>query len=234
MRKNSRTTSVLIPFALGLICGLIPTKARAQYHDPVRMDAPLSCTIPASQRRQEEGCYITAVEILKTLPKSPLFWHLYTYPTREAAERAKGTSSGTVVESMGKIWLFKIAPSDWQPASGQKAAIIGPLPDFAAKEYEARYLESISLASARPGHTPVHRHPGDEAWYVVSGAQCMQTPEKTFLIREGETGLVPAGTPMMLTRMSNSERAITLVFQDASLPWMTKTNDWKPTTACPQ
>jgi len=138
------------------------------------------------------------------------------------------------VNSLGKIWLFKIAPVDWRPASGQKVATVGPLPHFEATEYEARYLESISITSASPGHTPVHRHPGVEAWYVLSGAQCMQIPGKTFLIREGETGLVPAGTPMVLTRVASSERAVTLVFQDANLPWMTKANDWQPSEACPQ
>ena len=222
----------LLPWlALASVCVGVPN-SNAQYHDPVRMDVPSSCTIPASQRKQEEGCYITAIESIKSLPKGPLFWHLYTYRTHEAAERAKGNSSGTVVNSLGKIWLFKIAPADWRPGNGQRVALVGPLPGFDAKEYEARYLESIS--GAGPGHTPVHRHPGVEAWYVLSGAQCMQTPEKTFLIREKETGLVPAGAPMMLTRIKGPERALVLVLQDDSQPWMTFAKDWKPTTACPQ
>lgn len=220
--------------ALGPVIALVTPASKAQFHDPVRLDAPLSCTIPASDRKQEAGCYITAIELLKSLPEGPLFWHLYTYPTHEAAERAKGDSSGTVANSLGRIWLFKIAPEDWRPPSGQKVAVVGPLPHFEAKEYEARYLESISIMSTGPGHTPIHRHPGVEAWYVLTGGQCMQTPEKTFLIREGETGLVPAGEPMMLTRVANSERAITLVFQDANRPWMTKANDWTPTIACPR
>ena len=225
--------SYLLPLlALASVCGLAAPNSNAQYHDPVRMDVPSSCTIPASQRKQEEGCYITAIELMKTLPKGLLFWHLYTYPTHEAAERAKGNSSGTVVNSLGKIWLFKIAAPDWQPTSGQKVAMVGPLPGFDAKEYEARYLESVS--GAGPGQTPVHRHPGVEAWYVLSGAQCMQTPEKTFLIGEKETGLVPAGAPMMLTRIKGPERALVLVLQDDSQPWMTFAKDWKPTTACPQ
>jgi len=219
--------------ALGPVIALVAPASTAQFHDPVRLDAPLSCTIPASQRRQETGCYITAIEVLKNLPKGPLFWHLYTYPTREAAERAKGNSSGTVVNSLGKIWLFKIAPADWQPASGQKVAMAGPLPRFEAKEYEARYLEGIRPAS-HGGHTPVHRHPGVEAGYGLSGAQCMQTPGKTFVIHEGETGFVPAGVPMELTPLPRPERSLVLVLQDDSQPWMTKANDWKPSEACPQ
>lgn len=226
--KDCTLTSVVLSMAVALTA----SAAKAQYHDPVRLDAPTSCTIPANQRRQEDGCYVTAITVLKTLPKGPLFWHIYTYPTREAAEQAKGDSTATIVNSLGKIWLFKIAPADWRSTSGQRVAIVGPLPGFDAKEYEARYLESIS--GAGPAHTPIHRHPGVEAWYVLSGAQCMQTPEKTFLIRDKETGLVPAGAPMMLTRIKGPERALVLVLQDDSQPWMTKANDWKPTTACPQ
>ncbi len=217
--------------ALAVACAITPSEAKAQFHDPVRLDAPLSCTIPASQRRQEAGCYITAIEILKHLPQGPLFWHLYTYPTREAAEQAKKSSTGTVVDSLGKIWLFQVAPEDWRPASGKKVAMVGPLPHFEAKEYEARYLEAITTTG---GHTPVHRHPGVEAWYVVSGAQCMQTPEKTFVIHAGETGLVPAGVPMILTPLGHPERTLVLVFQDANQPWMAFAKDWTPTDACRQ
>lgn len=234
MKQRDKRNFALASLALGFICGLMPTSARAQFRDPVRLDAPFSCTIPVSQRRQEAGCYITAIEPLKNLPKGPLFWHLYTYPTMEEAERAKGSSTGTVVNSLSKIWLFKIAPADWKPASGRKVAVIGPLPRFEAKEYEARYLESIKLAPAPGGHTPVHRHPGVEAWYVVSGGQCMQIPDKTFFIRAGETGLVPAGVPMMLTPLPHPERTLVLVLQDANQPWMTKANDWKPSAPCAQ
>lgn len=232
MKKKVTNGYVLSLVALAFVCVLTAPNSNAQYHDPVRMNAPSSCTIPASQRKQEEGCYITAIELMKSLPKGPLFWHLYTYPTREAAQRARGNSSATVVNSLGEIWLFNVAPADWRPAAGQRVAMVGPLPRFKATEYEARYLESISGAGA--GHTPVHRHPGVEAWYVLSGAQCMQTPGKTFLIREKETGLVPAGAPMMLTRIKGPERAIVLLLQDDSQPWMTFAKDWKPTTACPQ
>ena len=37
-----------------------------------------------------------------------LYWHIYTYPTRAAAEAARGTH-GTVVEVFGKHWLYTIA-----------------------------------------------------------------------------------------------------------------------------
>ena len=35
------------------------------------------------------GCYLTATETLDRLPAGELFWHLYEYPTRAAADAAK-------------------------------------------------------------------------------------------------------------------------------------------------
>jgi hypothetical protein len=51
---------------------------------------PGGCNTPVSQRTSEVGCYLTATEVLGALPQGPLFWHLYLYPTRAAAEAAKG------------------------------------------------------------------------------------------------------------------------------------------------
>ena len=53
---------------------------------------------PVSQRASEVGCYLTATQVLGELPPGPLFWHLDVYPTRAAAEAAKGPR-GSVVES---------------------------------------------------------------------------------------------------------------------------------------
>ncbi len=48
------------------------------------------CQQPISQRTTESGCWVTAKEALGQLPQRPIFWHLDTYPTRAAAETAKG------------------------------------------------------------------------------------------------------------------------------------------------
>lgn len=195
--------------------------------------SPSSCTIPVSERKQEEGCYVLANEALESLPPSPLFWHLYTYPTTAAASQAKGTSSGSVVESFGKIWLFELAPAEWKPPSGERVAVIGPLPVTPAKKYFARYMESIEAPTVTG--TPVHTHPGPEAWYLLHGAQCLRTPNRTFVIHAGETGFVPGGEPMILKPSGTEPRhSIVLVLHDAAQPWRTKTEVWKPQSQCPQ
>lgn len=194
---------------------------------------PFSCTMPVSERTQESGCYIIALEALKSLPAKPLFWHIYSYRSLEAAERAKAKGMGTAVESLGRAWLFNIAPADWSPKSGKREAVIGPLSVVAGKTYVARYMESIIPPG--PGGTPVHRHPGPEAWYLLAGIQCIRTPGKTVLLHAGDTAFVAGGVPMTLTHSESvTRRALVLVLQDESQPWMTKANDWKPDTQCPE
>src|SRR4051794_23596044 len=84
---------------------------------------------PVSQRSGgagDLGCWIISADPIGVLAKSTVFWHLDTYPTTAAAEAAKGPQ-GTVVEALGKIWLFTIAEAGWQPTSGVRVAKIGPL-----------------------------------------------------------------------------------------------------------
>jgi len=218
-----------------------PSLVRAQIHNvavpnrPLRAgnSCPTCCAMPVSERTQEEGCYVLANDELDSLPSGPLYWHLYTYPNMTAASEAKETSTETVVMSFGKAWLFNIAPASWRPSTGERVAVIGPLPIPPAPKYFARYMESVE-ASTVTG-TPVHTHPGPEAWYLLGGAQCLRTPSKTFVIHAGETGFVPGDEPMVLKPAGTEARhSIVLVLHDASLPWRTKTQAWKPQTQCPQ
>jgi hypothetical protein len=191
------------------------------------------CEVLASQRAKETGCYLLAKQPLRKLPAKEVFWHLYAYPTRAAAEAARSGSAGTVVESLGKIWLFTIAGSNWRPPAGDRVAVIGPLPVVNGKSYVARYMEAV-FPPNQAIQTAVHQHSGPEAWYVVTGAQCLRTPESVLVLRAGEGGFVRPGPSMMLTSIgTETRRAVLLVLHDASQPWMTITSDWTPTTQCP-
>ena len=192
---------------------------------------PGECNVPARQRGGEVGCYLSATETLGALPDDARFWHIYNYPTRAAAEAVKGPR-GTVVEAFGKVWLYNIAASTWKPAGGDRVAVVGPLPISAGTNYTARYMEAVFPANMG---TPVHVHSGAEAWYVVSGAQCLETPDGFKVLRAGESGLVPAGPPMRLSSVgTDTRRSVLLVLHDTAQPWMTNTGDWKPKGLCPQ
>jgi len=58
---------------------------------------------PASERTDEpRPACSTGSDKLGRLSDGPVFWHLDVYPTRAAAETAKGPR-GTVIESLGKV-----------------------------------------------------------------------------------------------------------------------------------
>jgi hypothetical protein len=58
-----------------------------------------------TERISEVGCYVDANEPLGELPTEPIFWHIYNFPSRAAADSAKPLH-WTVIESFGKIWLY--------------------------------------------------------------------------------------------------------------------------------
>ena len=91
--------------------GETPTEGRSSGED-----ARMRC-VPATER-EEFGCFIVATEPLGRLPTGAVFWHLVRYPTRAAAEAARGPRS-TVVESLGASWLFAIADAGWRPVGGR-------------------------------------------------------------------------------------------------------------------
>ena len=97
-------------------------------------------------------------------------------------------------------------------------AVIGPLLLPRASRYVARYMEA-TFPPSQGMMTTVHRHSGPEAWYMLSGAQCLRTPENTIVLRSGEGGLVPPGPPMVLTSIGpETRRDLFLVLHDTSEP----------------
>src|SRR5262245_1904280 len=62
---------------------------------------------PVKERASETGCWILASAALGKLSTTSIYWHLHSYPSRAAADAAKGPRS-TVVEALGEVWLFSI------------------------------------------------------------------------------------------------------------------------------
>ena len=185
---------------------------------------------PVSQRTSEVGCWIVAHEPMGRLTAPQAFWHLDTYPSRAAADAAKGPR-GIIVESLGKIWLLTIESKDWRPSSGNRIAEIGPLAVIAGESYSAQYMEAIF----NPGMTaPAHVHSGPEAWYTLAGETCLETPQGKQIGRAGsDYVIVPGGPPMHLTATGTEQRrALVLILHDSSKPATTPVHDWSPKGLC--
>ncbi len=196
-------------------CGAaLPGSAQPAHHSGPYAAA---CLPVAERAGREVGCWITAREALGELPHAtPLHWHLDAYPSRAAAEAAKGPR-GTVVESLGRVWLFTVAE-------------VGPLPTREGVRYVAQYMEGVSPPSAR---SIVHRHPGPEAWHNVAGRMCVESPEGRMVAGPGESAFVPEGVPHMLTGLgAEQRRSLVIVLHDASHPASAPAHDWTPQGLC--
>ena len=214
-----------------VVAGPSPAKAQPAPDAAVYSTACL----PVAQRAgREAGCWITAEQSLGELPHAtPLHWHLDTYPNRAAAETATGPRS-TVVESLGRVWLFTVAEAGWRPTPGgsrsERVAEVGPLPTREGVRYVAQYMEGVSPPGAR--NIP-HRHPGTEAWYNLAGRMCVETPEGRGVVGPGETSFVPEGVPHMLTSIgAEQRRSLVIVLRDASRSGSVPAHDWTPQGLC--
>ncbi len=201
------------------------------FHPPAVRAQAVECE-PVSQRAGRTlGCFITAREELGALPRdSALFWQIDSFAARPAAEASQGSRS-TVVESLGQVWLFTIAPAAWRPRGGTHVATIGPLPLVDASAFAAVYMEGVF----QPGmQTKAHRHPGVEAWYTLEGEQCLETPGGVIVQRAGDPGMmVPGGVPMRLTGTGTSiRRSLVLILQDSAKARSVPASDWVPKGLC--
>jgi hypothetical protein len=151
------------------------------------------------------------------LPAGPLFWRLENFSTREQAQAAAGLWA-LVAESGGKVWLFTLGPSGGSTAGGTKVAEVGPIAKVVATQYLLRFNEG----SGPPGSiTPVHTHPGSEAFYVIAGESSSHTPHGVMRVGAGhaETGH-GADTPMQVSSSGATDlHSLAMFVVDASKPF---------------
>lgn len=200
------------------------------------------CETPVSERKAELGCYTTAIQEHGVLPRTRLYWHIDTFPDRASADANKDKRS-TVVDGHGKHWLFTIAEQSWRPRAGARVAIIGPLEVEEGVPYTSHYLETVISPGFQEATGNGHRHPGPEAWYVVSGGQCLETPNGVMVGRAGQSMLAPEGWPMGISSVGTElRRAVVLVLHKSAEPYVLAVDaspdaphaQWKPKGLCPK
>ncbi len=120
---------------------------------------------------------------LAQLPAGPLYWRIEVFPTLGEAQAAAGPTS-LAAAIAAKAWLFTLGPKGGATTGGSKIAEVGPVPAIAASEYLLR----INHASGPPGaKTPVHTHPGSEAFYVLAGKLGQRTPHGVAYAEAGQS-----------------------------------------------
>lgn len=179
--------------AAGFLAGLPPAAAQQFY------------VKPAAEKK------------ISQLPPGPLYWRVENFPTLESAQAAAGPTA-LAVAAAGKFWLFTLGPSGGATPGGSKVAEIGPVPPISAPEYLLR----INNTGGPPGaKTPVHTHPGSEAFYVLSGRLGQKTAQGENHVAAGQSmnGQV-ADTPMEVFSSGTTDlNALVMFVVDATKPF---------------
>jgi hypothetical protein len=154
---------------------------------------------------------------LKQLPGGTLFWRVETFPSLAQAQAATGPAS-LAAEVHGKAWLFTLGAKGGSTPGASKVTEIGPVPPLSAPEYLLR----INYTGGPEGvKTPIHTHPGSEAFYVLTGRLGQQTPHGTMHADEGTTmNGHGADTPMQVFSAGPGElNALVMFVVDAMRPF---------------
>ena len=162
---------------------------------------------------------VTAVtgKKLRQLPDGPLYWRLENFPILLQAQSAAGETS-LAAEIAGKAWLFTLGPKGGSTPGGSKVAEIGPVPAFSAPEYLLRINTGTGPFAAT---TPVHMHPGSEAFYVLTGRLTQKTPLGIVDVAVGQAqpGRRP-GVPMQIVSTGLDDLlALVMFVVDATAPF---------------
>jgi hypothetical protein len=174
-----------------------------------------------------------AVKPFTTLPTGVLFLRLENFSTMKAAQAA-AVSTSAVVEWAGKIWLVTLGPKGGQSSGGTLVAEIGPVPEIPPA---TSYVLDVNEADFGPEMKAevaqqVHMHPGPEIFFLLTGEQCLETPNGATRARAGQGMVAPANTPMQLNITGLSKRdAFFVVVHDAAKPRVTP-SDWQPSGIC--
>jgi len=140
-------------------------------------------TLAAAQTEPKLVIKPVAEKKLEQLPAGPLYWRIENFPTLAQARAAEGPTS-LAAEIAGEVWLFTLGAKGGSTPGGSKVAEIGPVPPVAAPEYLLR----INHASGPPGaKTPVHSHPGSEAFYVLAGRLGQRTSHGVSYAAAGQS-----------------------------------------------
>jgi hypothetical protein len=182
------------------------------------------------KRPPNTDCAILVHKNFDALPPGLLVWRFENFPTTDAAQRAS-TPASAVVEAGGKVWLLTLAAKGVRSKGATFVAeteLLPPIPS--GPSYEIVVAEANLGPEAK---VMTHKHSGPETWFLLTGEQCVELPDRAVRGRAGQTPTsAPAETPMKLNIIGPAKRdALFLVVHDSSKPWNTFV-DWQPKGLC--
>jgi hypothetical protein len=151
------------------------------------------------------------------LPDGTLFWRIENFADGAEAQAAAGPWT-LVTEADGKVWSFTLTTQPGTTGRGTKVADVGPIPRVSA----SKYLLRINQATGVPGsQTPIHTHPGSEAFYVLRGEQSIRGPADMLRVRVGQAEAGRgANVPMQVSSSGDTDLVALVMFVvDATKPF---------------
>ena len=187
------------------------------------------CVEDSPERHGGVGCsYVANKELSGTL-REPLYWHIDRFDDGDKAQAAVGPDS-VAFDGHGAWWLVSVESTVDNHHGGihVNQVLLPPLPP--ARKYSMLVISSyipVGLTSR------VHHHSGVEAFYVVDGEQCLETPSRAYPMKKGDVLVLPTGITMqMVVTGATPRRALAAVIYDASQPPTTPSENAPALMAC--
>ena len=154
---------------------------------------------------------------LKQLPAGPLYWLVENFPTLAQAQAAAARRRSRS-RSRARSGCSRSAPRAARRPAPAKVVEVGPVPPITAAEYLLRINNSFGPPGSK---TPVHTHPGSEAFYVLTGRLGQKTPHGVSHAEAGKTmNGHGADMPMEVFSSGTSDmNALVMFVVDASRPF---------------
>ena len=173
--------------------------------------------IPSAAAQQPLSIKPLAEKKVAELPAGELFWRVENFSTVEQAQAAAGPDS-LVAQAAGRVWLFTLGRTGQKSSGGDKVAEVGPILRISAREYLLRINEARGAPGAK---TAVHRHPGSEAFFVLSGEQSIRSPKGEMRIKAGQAEAGQgADTAMLVSSVGSTDlHALVMFVVDATRPF---------------
>jgi len=177
------------------------------------------CVENSPERRGEIGCSIVERKPLPATLKEPAFWHIDQFYSAEHAKASLGPSS-IAFEAHGTWWLMSVGPQSHDHHGGTHVAEVNLSPLPKADAYSMLVISAYIPAGMT---SRVHFHSGVEAFYTVDGEQCLETKDKAFPMKKGDTLVVPTGITMRLVATGTKpRRAFAMIVYDSAKPPVTR------------
>lgn len=222
-----KVTALSVLMLVVVACGQTPRETEAPI-DEAQMGIADCPRVETTDALPARGCFTVATGAVTASPGAPLYWQLARYEQRADADAEKG-GEDIIVDAYDASWLFRFTSTGEPVGADEHVAVVGPLPLPEADSFQVAVLYSFLDPGA---YTGVHSHPGPEAWYILTGEQCLDTPAGAQYMGTGESGIAPGHTPMRLMITGTEVRhALAVVVHAAAEHWSGPA-DWTPSASC--